>query len=158
MKWYAQRGIWEFGPFRGTTPRNGEIWTFDIVVGKYELWMGTGKHAYITFFNGPDEKWSLNRNPKNCTCYGCSWRNPSPKMAAAMAEAMTTSRHKHVGQHSYDTCDSPDMCDGMLPPRPSFSEEMHQPLDPEIREALAEKYAPKGCQPSDCCGDEDAHL
>jgi len=119
MSWDKDKGIWSWWIFRGTTPRNAGIWTLDIVVGKYELWIGTGNHAYATFFSGPEEKWSIEREPEECDCYGCGvshWRI-SPEVASAMVEAMRTARHKHFGQDSFDRCADPDKCDGMLPPR-----------------------------------------
>ena len=114
--WDKDLGIWSWGPFRGTTPRNADIWTFDVVVGKYELWMGTGKHAYVSFFSGPKEKWGWEREPKNCTCYGCNvMRPPTLKEWEKMVYAMGS---------------------GDVPTR---------------------KLPPRGCHPSDCCGDEEAH-
>lgn len=117
MSWNPKLGIWSWWIFRGTTPRNADVWTLDIVIGKYELWIGTGPHAYITFFSGPEEKWSLEIDRKNCDCYACSMRNwkISPEVAKAMSEAMRRDD---------------------LPVR---------------------KLPPRGCQPSDCCGDPEAH-
>jgi hypothetical protein len=145
MSWNSDTGIWKFWIFRGTTPRNADVWTLDVVIGKYELWMGTGKHGYVTFFSGPEEKWSFERDPEICDCYGCvvagrtfTW---TPEEIKAM-NAILTRDDRPVRK---------------LPTRSTFSEDMHQPLDPDIREKLFNKYRPVGCHPSDCCGDLSAH-
>jgi hypothetical protein len=118
MSWDPRLGIWSWWRFRGTTPRNADVWTLDIVGKKYELWLGTGPHAYITLFKGPTEIWSKERNKKNCRCYACNMMNfkISPEAARVISEAMRD------------------------PDRP------------------VRKLPPRGCQPGDCCGDDDAHL
>lgn len=117
--WDPKLGIWKWWIFRGTTPRNAGVWTLDIVVGKYELWIGTGKHAYITFFSGPEEKWSVEREPDDCDCYGCSMNNwrISPEVAAAMTKAMKEGPHVHVGEDSLRKCEDRASCQGKLPDR-----------------------------------------
>lgn len=90
VSWNRTLGIWSWWRFRGTTPRNAGVWTLDIVGKKYELWTATGKHAYITFFSGPEEKWSIERDPDNCDCFGCSMRNRTipPGLARHISDAM----------------------------------------------------------------------
>lgn len=114
--WYKDLGIWEFGPFHGTTPRNADVWTFDVKLGEWELWSGTGPHAYVTLFKDGTEVWGKERTPKKCTCYACRmFREPTPEECRKLSEIMN----------------SDDVPTRKLPPR--------------------------GCQPSDCCGDEEAH-
>lgn len=118
MSWNGDTGIWKFWVFRGTTPRNAGVWTFDVVLGKWELWTGTGPHGYITLFNGAKEVFNRERDITNCRCYMCNVMRPP-----------TVEEWKAI----VDVMKSADLPSTKLPPRPV------------------------GCQPSDCCGDPEAH-
>ena len=113
MSWNSDLGIWSLGFLRGTTPRNADIWTLDIVGRKYELWTGTGKHAYITLFKGPKKVWGWERKPKKCDCYGCNVMRP-PTLAEwqAMVEVMNRddlpTRKLPPRPHSCDNCEGVD--------------------------------------------------
>lgn len=90
MSWDKDKGIWSWWIFRGTTPRNADVWTFDIVLKNWELWTATGPHAYITLFKGETEVFNKERNKPGCRCYACNMMNfkMSPETARAISEAM----------------------------------------------------------------------
>lgn len=108
MSWNKELGIWKFGIFRGTTPRNARVWTFDVVVGKWELWIGTGPHSYITFFSGPEEVWSVEIDRTNCDCYGCRLQRPmTVEEAAHINQALRNIKPLSLpprGCHPADCC------------------------------------------------------
>lgn len=118
--WDPDLGMWSVGwswfSLHGTTPRNADIWTLDIDLGKYSLWLSSGPHRSIEFLNDGTFVWSKSHVPSDCPCYSCRvHRPPTLKEWEQMVYAMGS---------------------GDVPTR---------------------KLPPRGCQPSDCCGDEEAH-
>lgn len=137
--WDRESGIWNFGIFHGTTPRNADIWTFDINLKKWQLWAGTGPHAYITFFSGEHEKWSVELDKEGCECFSCSMHRPlTPEMSAHLFEKLANRTwdepfftHKATSRHAPEHVCETSRC----------WSECHPP----------------GCDLADCCGDPQAH-
>lgn len=105
--WDSDYGIWtlihtKWFSIHGTTPRNADVWSLDIDLGKYSLCLSTGPHASIEFWSG-DNLHQLRRNKAGCRCYGCTMHQPlSPEIRERLFNSLTELPHNpgHVCETS----------------------------------------------------------
>jgi hypothetical protein len=156
--WDGEYGIWtlirtKWFSIHGTTPRNADVWSLDIDLGKYSLCFSTGVHASVEFWSG-DTLHQFQRNKPDCRCFTCRVYQPlPPEVKAKLVDILKDMRHVHVYQEDFKGCDDPELCDGLLPPRTPRHDPDHVC---ETSRCWSECHPP-GCHPADCCGDPEAH-
>lgn len=86
MRWTNRRlGIWELCQtrwlwIRGTTPRNADVWTLDVALGRQverpAIWLSTGKHWGMSLWLDGDRCLHVHRRPGRCDCWQCTGARP----------------------------------------------------------------------------------
>lgn len=80
--WDSDLGIWcllytRWISVHGTTPRNADVWTFEVTLGPLTLALSSGPHASVEFWVG-EKMHEWRRNKANCACWSCHYHKPLP--------------------------------------------------------------------------------